>query len=388
MKRNMDEILKHALSPEEEPGRQLNQKILYQAEERTDMANMRRKRIPAAVLAAAFTVMIGSATVFAAWKYLSPEQMAKHLEDSALTDAFQGEDAVSVNETQEYGGYRVTLLGTTAGKNISKYLTADNQGTVKDDRFYAAVAIERADGTPMPDTGEDAYGEEAFFVSPYIGGLDPLAYNAMTLGGGYSEFVQNGIQYRMLEVDNIEMFADRGIYIGVSGGTFPDSGAYCFDEKTGEITRNDSYEGLNALFTLPIDPAKADPEAAREFLAHMQDGEAEEETSETSEGEQETEAFMSGLTAENLKEYAEAVESTVQVCRPDENGTFRYSWELDSGMGGEGTGFVDSLFPDKKPGLTIGGHSSEGTLESLCIEVYTLNEDGTVTFAIYRPKAE
>ena len=110
-------------------------------------------------------------------------------------DAFQGKDAVSVNESQEYGGYRVTLLGAVSGKNISEYLETDDQGQVEDDRFYAAVAIERTDGTPMPDTRDDAYGEEPFYVSPYIKGLEPWNYGLMTMGGGYSEFVRDGIQY-------------------------------------------------------------------------------------------------------------------------------------------------------------------------------------------------
>ena len=57
----------------------------------------------------------------------------------------RGEDAVLVNETQEYAGYRITLLGAVTGRNISEYLPVDEKGQVEDDRFYTAVAIERAD---------------------------------------------------------------------------------------------------------------------------------------------------------------------------------------------------------------------------------------------------
>lgn len=387
MKRNMDEILKHALSPEDEPDRRLNQKILYRAEEMTHMAKKRHGRIPAAILAASFTLIIGSTAVFAAWKYLNPAQVAERLEDGRLTDAFQSEDAVALNETQEYGGYKVTLLGAAAGKNMNEYL--DDQENVQDDRFYVTVAIERTDGTPMPDTGEDAYGEEPFFVSPYIRGLDPVWYNAMTLGGGYGEFVQNGIQYRMLEVDNIEMFADRGIYIGVSSGSFPDNNAYCFDESTGEITRNDSYEGVNALFSLPLDPAKADPEAAKAFLEEMENPQDdEEEPLEKTAEDMEVDAWIAQVNAGNLDDYAEVIESTVQVCKPNADGEFYYSWELESGAGGSGTGYMDVSFPDRKAGTrVINSYSySDDGLESLYIETHTLNEDGTVTVAIYRPK--
>lgn len=390
MKREIDVILKQALTPADEPDARLNQAILHQAEEMTRMARMRKRRIPAAILAASITLVVGSTAVFAAWKYLSPAQMAEELSNQSLAEAFQSEDAVQINETQECGGYRITLLGTTAGKNISESvgLDWDGAGQLKDDMFYAAVAIERADGTPMPDTSDDAYGEEAFLVSPYIKGLDPVCYNVFTMGGGYSEFVKDGVQYRMLELDNIEMFADRGIYMGVSSGSFYDGEAFCYDESTGELTRNEDYEGVNALFVLPLDPAKADPKAAQKFLDQVWEKDDDEEPLEMTAGQQEIEDFMSRLTAENLKEYADVIESTVQVCRPNEKGEFFYSWELDSGMGGEETVYLDNFFPDRKPGLAIGGYCSGGTLDSLCIDTYTLNEDGTVTVAIYRPKTK
>ncbi len=277
MKKDLDRILKQALTPQEEPDAWLNQNILYRAEEMANMKKKKKTRIPAAVAAAAFTLVIGSAAVVAAARYLSPGQIAQELEDGKLMDAFQGKDAVSVNESQEYGGYRVTLLGAVSGKNISEYLETDDQGQVEDDRFYAAVAIERTDGTPMPDTRDDAYGEEPFYVSPYIKGLEPWNYGLMTMGGGYSEFVRDGIQYRLLDMENIEIFADRGLYIGVSSGVFYDSEAYLFDQETGEITRNEAYDKVNALFTLPLDPAKGDPQAAEAFLASMEE-EAEVDT--------------------------------------------------------------------------------------------------------------
>lgn len=386
MKRNIDEILKHALSPEDEPDRRLNQQILYRAEEMTHMAKMRHKRIPAAILAAAVTLAVGSTAVFAAWKYLSPAQMAEEFADEKLADAFQGEEAVFVNETQECGGYRVTLLGIVSGENFSQFT---HNGQVADGRFYAAIAIERTDGTPMPDTSEDAYGEEPFFASPYIKGLDPMWYNAVTMGGGYGEFVQDGVQYRMLDVDDIEMFADRGIYIGVSSGSFPDNEAYRFDENTGEITRNEAYEGVNALFTLPIDPSKADPEAAKAFLEEMENPKEDEEPMEQTEAEQEADAWIAQVNAENLDEYAEVIESAVQICTPNDKGEYNYAWELEGGMGGSGTGYMDVSFPDRKPGTRVinGYYSSEDGLSGLCIEAHTLNEDGTVTVAFYRPKA-
>lgn len=341
--------------------------------------------------AAAFTLVVGSAAVVAAAHYLTPGQIAQELEDKKLMDAFQGEDAVFVNETQEYAGFRITLLGAVSGRNISEYLTEDDQGQVEDDRFYAAVAIEKADGSPMPDTQDEAYGKEPFYVSPYIKGLEPWNYGLMNMGGGYSEFVRDGIQYRLLDMENIEVFADRGLYVGVSSGTFYDSEAYLFDEVTGEITRNESYGGVNALFALPLDPAKGDPAAAEAFLRSMEEEQnAEDEPLEMSEEDLEVEAWVEAFRAElkegRIMEGAERIESTVQICRPDADGVASYSYDLGDEGSGSGALLVNVLFPDKKPGsMASDGYSySDNELESLRIDVATLNEDGTVTFAVYR----
>lgn len=395
MKRNLDHLLKQALSPSEEPKAQLNRKILVQVEEMANMKKKRKKRVSVAVLAAAATLAAGSIAVVAAARYLTPGQMAERSEDLKLAEAFESEDAVLVNEAQEYAGFRVTLLGAVSGKNISKYLAEDQQGQLKDDRFYAAVAIEHADGTPMPDTSDDAYGEESFYVSPYIKGLEPWNYGIMNMGGGYSEFVQDGIQYRMLDMENISIFADRGLYIGVSSGTFYDAEAYVFSQETGEITRNEAYEKVNALFTLPLDPAKGDPEAAEAFLASMEEENTSSDIPETNEQALEVEAwveeFRNELAEGRIKEDAERIESTVQTCTPKKEGgkeVASYAYDLGDHGGGSGIIFLDDVFPERNPGTSAvnGYHFSDNELDGLKIEVITLNEDGTVTFAVYQPK--
>lgn len=97
--------------------------------------------------------------------------------------------------------------------------------------------------------------------------------------------------------------------------------------------------------------------------------------------------FMQKITPENLDEYAVPVESTRMVCSIDDEGVISYAYELEGGASGSGKDSVDFLFPDGIAGTnTIGGYSySDGGLEKLNIYVFTLNEDGTVTFVIYQP---
>lgn len=390
MKNDMDQLLKTALAPADVPDEYLNGQVLRKAKEREAMAKRKKhyKRFPAAVVLAACILVLGSVTAVAAYRYLSPAQAAEEAGDDLLKEAFMGEDAVLVNETQESGGYRITLLGSVAGKNISRFIAEDGSGVPADDRIYTVVAIEHGDGTPMPESGSDEYLKEAFYVSHYIRGLDPNRYSMMSLGGGYTEFVKDGILYRLIEMDNIEMFADRGIYVGVNTGTFYDADAYRYDAGTGEMHRNESYQGINALFELPMDKSKADPAAAAAYLEEFERSlNAPSEPVEMDASDMEVDAFVDMLTSDNLEKYCEMIESTKQVCTPDKDGCIAYGYDLGDEGAGSGEIPVDEIFPDGKTGVwNIKGCSYSNGIEDLLIDAFVLNEDGTVTYALYRPK--
>ncbi len=390
MKEDMDSLLKKSLIPTDMPPERLNCQVLLRAKEREMMKH--QKRIPAAVAAAVCVVLLGSMTAVAARRYFSPAEIATEFENETLAKAFSGEGAVLVNETQESGGYRITLLGSVAGKNLSDYMITDDKGMVEEDKIYTVVAIERADGTPMPDTSSDDYDKEPLYVSHYIRGLDPNVYSLQSMGGGYSTAVRDGVMYRMVEMDNIEMFADKGIYVGVSSGTFYDSAAYRFDEGSGEISPNTGYQGVNALFTLPVDKSKADSAAAEAYLKELRaewetpaQGSYDFQMGKADASDLAVEEFMEKLTAENLDEYAAPVEATRMVLTPDKEGMVSGSYELENGAAGSSAFWVT---PETKAGeYQIGGYSySENALEDLLIDVYVLNEDGTVTYVVYRPK--
>lgn len=265
--KEMDQLLKDALSPTQEPDERLCAQIMKKAKGSVTMKTEKNKRykrkVRYAVLAAAVLTM-GVLTAFGVWNYLRPEQVAEEIGNVGLQEAFSGDNAILVNATQTFRDYTVTFLGVVSGENLTRYEEMAN--AVDEDSTYTVVAIERTDKTPMPGTADDAYGEQSFFVSPLIRGQDPKWINLVVLDGGYCEVVVDGVQYRITECDNMEMFADRGLYLCASSGTLYDKNAYLFDENTGVISRNPDYEGVNALFDLPLDKAKADREAADQKL--------------------------------------------------------------------------------------------------------------------------
>ncbi len=386
--RNLEKLLRQALSPEEEPDYWLNQNILRKAEEAESMNRTYKKKMPAAAILTAAVLFAGSLTAAAAWKYLTPDEVAETVEDQGLAAAFQSENAVYINESQECGAYRITLLGVVSGKNLSQYVTSDDTG-IREDRTYVVTAIENADGSPRPDVSDEHYGEDPFFVSPLIKGQNPSIFNAITMVGGYTEYVQDGIQYRITETDNVEMFADRTLYLAVSSGSLYDSNAYQFDEATGEITRTENYEGVNALFHLPLDEKKADQEKADAYIRELEQ-ELEGGDSEDSQQEENTDVIgkieekIGTWTEEELNQHGTLLEHLTRIMTPDENGWIEYSYENEDGSGTSAEIQVDSLFENGQTGMSETMHITGGENGPVYVETFTGNEDGTVTLKVYQ----
>lgn len=415
MKYDLDMLLQQALSPKEEPGDRLNGNILIQAKEREYMGKSRFK-LSAGVAAAAMTLVFSTVGVYAAAKYFSADKVAEAFSDRLLSKAFQTEDAILLNESQEYAGYKITLLGVVSGEGLSEYTEWDEKGQIVTDKTYIVTAIENTDGTPRPDVFDDAYGEDSFYVSPYIKGLSMVDYNAHTLGGGYSEDVFEGIQYRIMECDNIEIFAGRGLYLGVTGGDFYQAGAFVMDATSGEISRNADYVGVNALFELPIPKELGDEAAVEKYLQEKSNmyGEDDEDNLGTDDISNNAELQTDDVLAENngtekadteelvLTEdiatdmdalYHEVKTWTLADFRAnskcvleqelsiDEEGFISYAHSFGASAQYEANVRVDMLFEEMVPGLskavTVSGDSP------VYIETYELLENGNIMLRIY-----
>lgn len=275
-----DQLLKQALSSTIEPSEDLNQKIIHRLKEKSIMKPIRKKRVSVALVAAAITLTM-SITAFAAWQLLNPKQVAQHFGDKTLAHAFNNKNAIEINKSVASGGYNFTLLGIVSGKNLSDFKSSADD--IHPDRTYAVVSIAKQDGSKMPDTKDEEYGKVPFFISPLIKDQKPWQVNIASMNGGYSECVIDGIMYRLIECDGVEMFADRGLYLCISTSSFYDINAFNYNEKTGEISPKSGYNGANVLFDLPLDIKKADHEKAEKYLRDLfkepaEDSKASKET--------------------------------------------------------------------------------------------------------------
>lgn len=223
--------------------------------EREDLSMKKKKiNLKTITLTAAAICVIGT-TAFAAARLLSPKQIANELGDATLAEYF--EKSGTVSETKEDGKYKATILGTASGRNISNFKAS--AWDLYPDRTYVAVAVEKADGSEM------TY-DDKILVTPLIGGLDPMEYNVVTMNGGYSAKIIDGVLYRIIECDSIEFFADKKLYIAVTDTIFLNKNQFVSDSNTESIVANESYDGTNIIFDFKLDAKKANPQKAKEYL--------------------------------------------------------------------------------------------------------------------------
>lgn len=209
-----------------------------------------------AVLIAACAALL-AVSVSAAVLWLTPAQVAEEYGQPLLAEAFNGPGAIELNETVESGDFSITLLGLVSGRNLDT-LNPD----LETDRTYSVLALRRLDGEPL-ENGTFDFGH--YTVTPLVAGTSPAAVNNWTLDAGAGGMARDGVYYYLLDTASIEMFADRTVYMAFYEGFAPNNTIFTVAED-GTIAFADDFAGVHALFTLPLDPSKADRAAAEAFL--------------------------------------------------------------------------------------------------------------------------
>lgn len=211
--------------------------------------------VKAVTIAAAVALLTVSA--YAASRWLSPAQVADLHGDPLLSQAFQSEDAVRLDQSVQTENFCVTLAGLVSGENLSSWTSQADQA-----RTYAVMILESLDGTPLD---REDFSLMDYTVTPLVAGFTPWSVNSWTLNAGVSLLEQDGVLYYLLDTQNIEMFADHTVYMAFYQGMAPDRDTFTVAED-GTIAFAENFEGPRALFTLPLDESKADPAAVEQFM--------------------------------------------------------------------------------------------------------------------------
>ncbi|MBQ2705198.1 MAG: hypothetical protein IJF60_00140 [Agathobacter sp.] len=382
-----DNLIKDAFNEKETPSPELNRQILNKAKENLNMKKRNMKKLVAA--ACMGLAVVGSVSVYAAYRYLSPAQIAEEVSDNgALAKAFESEDAITVNEIQQTNGYDITFLGLVSGKNLD-ICVPENVGTgLNKSHTYAAVAVAKSDGMQME------YRD--FCVSPLINGVSFAIANNATLDALLTFFEQDGIMYYLIECDNIEIFANRGVQLGVVDSFGDETDAFVMNEQSGIYEKNVDYEKTNALFSLPLDKEKADDMAAEKYLKELiaktktQDDEGDI-GGVTNKDMKKVSEFVRTITPENIDHYFARHTATELTARPDENGwiEFGYCYIAEDDFVYEGaSGYITYIIEEEENFVIRGYGYGKADLSDLQITTIWRNTDGSFTSVMYRAKVD
>ena len=376
----LDNFIKEALSEEVAPSPDLNRQILQKAKERIKMKKNNMKKIVAA--ACVGLAAVGSVSVYAAYRYLSPSQIAEEVSDNgALAKAFESKDAVLVNETQQTNGYDITFLGLVSGENLDIYVPEDIAMRLNKSHTYAAVAVAKSDGMEME------YRD--FCISPLINGVSFSVANNATLDALLTFFEQDGIMYYLIECDNLEIFANRGVQLGVVDSFGDETDAFVMNEQTGIYEKVAEYEKTNALFELPLDKGKADDAAAEEYLTSLEK-DTEDEYEENS-NMKKVSAFVRTITPENIEQYFARNTATELTAIPDENGWIEFGscYIAEDDFVYEGaSGYISYIIGEEEEFVIRGYGYGKEDLSDLQVTTIWRNADGSFTSVNYKAKVD
>ena len=116
----LDTILYEALEEKDVPSKMLNRQILEKADMEEKKMKKNKKNMAAAAAVTLFVAFAGSATAYAAYRYMNSSEVANAVSNNDnLARAFESKDAISINEVQKSGDYVFNLMGIVTGSNLA-----------------------------------------------------------------------------------------------------------------------------------------------------------------------------------------------------------------------------------------------------------------------------
>lgn len=238
-----------------------------ESEKENKTVNFGKTKKLAVTVAAAVALLIMSVSAALVW--LTPSQVAERFGNTLLAEAFEGPDAIVIDETVETGDFAVTLMGLVSGEDLDT-MNPDPGNA----HTYAVLSVRRLDGEPLET---ETFRLTDYTMTPLVAGCSPAAVNSWTLGAFASGSAENGVYYYLLDTESIEKFADHTVYMAFYEGFAPSNTIFTVAED-GSISFAEDFTGVHALFELPLDPAKADAAAVETFLEENPMGWSNERT--------------------------------------------------------------------------------------------------------------
>jgi hypothetical protein len=362
-----------------------------------------------AMLFAAAIVAVSAVTVFAI-TYKRPADvaiemnahvLAEMLEAAAVSEAKAAETLSENGETTEVikqaeinqritsGKYTFTLLGILTTDEI-----AELQSSIRpEDKGYTYVvaAIENADGTPFDEnTYFDPLSEnDRFQVTPLISGISFKDGGEFWHGAAQVQIL-DGVLYQIRCVDDVEIFADRGVKLAIHTAEGVGNDAYSYDEEKADWVLNPDFEGSAVMFDLPLDQSKANAEKAAQYFADL---EAQKNAPLPSEIQADLDKWA--FLEDEMKniDWADAIviEDSQKTVTVDKNGFVIYEFYSDEHGGGRYTQRYSDIFTSDEPQSVVTNVSSGAfSVDDVRYNAvrYTLEGDGTIIAEMISPNVK
>ena len=220
------------------------------------------KKLAVVAIAIAITIAL-SLSVYALVKLLTPAEIAREMGRDNLAAAFENGNGTYIGKSVTSDGYTFTLQGLALGSGLDEY---KNYTDIDAEQSYFVFSIQNNDGTAFDLTNDFGH----FTSGVFFKGYRPWMFSSFMLGAGSQGFEKDGVLYMLLHCDeNIEMLADSEVYFAIWDsseiGFAPSSNLLTIHED-GSITFADNISTAHAMFTLPLDPNKANPDLVNQKL--------------------------------------------------------------------------------------------------------------------------
>ncbi|MCL2108292.1 MAG: hypothetical protein FWH20_02990 [Oscillospiraceae bacterium] len=196
----------------------------------------------------------------------APGDIAREEGMDKLADAFDNGSGLEIQESIVSNGYVLSLHGLAIGSELNEYR---DYTSVDSEETYAIISIAKEDGSPMNYFDPELNTPLRFHSNILFEGYAPWQLNSIFFGLGGSAFEKDGVLYMIYSVgENVEIFADKDVYLAIWDGDLgfvPHAGLMSVSED-GKLSFAEGLDSAHALFTLPLDPAKADPAKVEQLL--------------------------------------------------------------------------------------------------------------------------
>lgn len=166
--KEMDLLMHRALASDVEPEPAVNDELVRMWEQAESgilsgspkrkgkkVIQMKNRRKMSMAAVAVICVLAMSATVTAAVKYLSKEEVITQLGGEDVKDAFETGNVLEIDQTVEQGDYIFKLYALATKEQLA---ASGLEEGAEEGGTYAVVSIAKKDGTPMPATDSNEYG--------------------------------------------------------------------------------------------------------------------------------------------------------------------------------------------------------------------------------------